>query len=294
MSTTRKPNQIPAELGPTQLIAVSSLTFPRSFRSYKAPAIKQAARFLETFGNRLPILIDAKRNVIAGEIWALAAKRLELPEIPAIFVEGLSSDQLDAYRIGIQKIPELGGWDENALGEIFKDWSSRALDFEIEIVGFSMPEIDSLIGSLDSTAFGGEVAEEPIPVGSGNAVTRAGDIWIAGGHRILCGNSLDYASFASLMGDEKASIVLTDPPYNVAIDGHAGGKGSIHHREFAMASGEMASAEFIAFLFTLSVHGLAPRRRAAPGWPYSLFRTQEHHRLGQIKRRHGLVVSVSA
>jgi DNA modification methylase len=243
-------NQLPVELGPTQLVAVSSLTFPRSFRSYKAPAIKQATRFLETFGNRLPILIDAKRNVIAGEIWALAAKRLELPEIPAIFVEGLSSDQLDAYRIGIQKIPELGGWDENALGEIFKDWSGRALDFEIEITGFVMPEIDSIIGSLDSTTFGEEAAEGQIPVDPGNAVTRTGDLWIAGDHRILCGNSLDCASFSLLMGDEKASIVITDPPYNVAIDGHVGGKGSIHHREFAMASGEMEPAEFAAFLQT--------------------------------------------
>jgi DNA methylase len=250
MKITPKHNRISSELGPTQLAAVSSLQFPRSLRKYKPAHIKQAARFIETFGIRLAVLVDAERNVVAGEIWVLAVKSLEIPEIPVIFVEGLSAEQLNAYRIGIQRIPELAAWDDDALGEIFKEWTGRTLDFDIEIAGFSMPEIDFLIGGLDLTAFGNEVEEESIPAGSGDAVTRTGDVWIAGGHRILCGNSLDHASFASLLGAEKASIVITDPPYNVAIDGHAGGKGSLHHREFAMASGEMEPAEFIVFLQT--------------------------------------------
>src|ERR1700677_4008789 len=102
MPAFRKHNQISPELGPTQLIAVSSLSFPRSFRNYKTSTIRQAARFIETFGIRLPVLVDAERNVIAGEIWALAVKSLEMPEIPVLFAEGLSADQLSAYRIGIQ------------------------------------------------------------------------------------------------------------------------------------------------------------------------------------------------
>jgi DNA modification methylase len=241
-------NQLPAGLGPTQLIAVSSMRFPRSFRSYKSATVKQAARFIETFGIRLPVLVDADRNVIAGEIWAMAVKFLGLPEIPVLFVEGLSPEQLEAYRVGIQRIPELASWDEGNLAQIFKEWTSRTLEFDIEVAGFSMPEIDSLIHKLD-LADGAEISEEPLlPLGP--VVTRAGDIWLANKHRILCGNCLEREAFQAVLRGEKAALVITDPPYNVAIDGHAGGKGQIHHREFAMASGEMKKAEFTVFLQT--------------------------------------------
>jgi DNA modification methylase len=240
-------NQIPTELGSTQLVAVSSLQFPKSFRAYKSGAIKKAARFLETFGIRLPVLLDAKRNVIAGEIWALAAKSLDLPEIPALFVEGLSQNQLDAYGIGIERLPELGDWDKQALGELFADWAVSGLDFDLEIAGFSMPEIDGFIGSLDSSGEDCDDVGLPSPT-LGPAVTTLGSLWNAGKHRILCASSLEQSSFETLMRDRKASVVITDPPYNVRIDGHAGGKGEVHHREFAMASGEMSDVEFIKFL----------------------------------------------
>jgi DNA modification methylase len=246
MTFQRQHNQIHSEVGPTQLVAVSSLTFPRSFRVYSGATIKKAARFIETFGIRIPILVDTERNVIAGEIWALAAKSLDLPEIPALFAEGLTPSQLTAYRIGIERIPELGDWDEQALGEIFKQFSAGSLDFDIEIAGFSMPEIDGFIGNFDAT--NNNNGEDPIEFTAGTPVTQPGILWHAGTHRVLCGNSLEVASFQALMAGQKASMVITDPPYNVRVEGHVGGKGSIHHPEFAMASGEMSNDEFIQFL----------------------------------------------
>lgn len=248
MTTHRKHNQLPIDLGPTQLIAVSSLTFPKSLKVYPLATVKKAARFIEAFGSLLPILVDSDRNVISGEIWAWAHKRLGLPEISALFVEGLSPDQLQAYRIGIQRIPELGNWDDGALAELFKDWTSRDLEFDIELTGFEMPEIDTLIGSLAIAPEGAEADDSLESTDVGPPITKLGDIWHAGSHRILCGNSIEGASFEALMGGEKASIIITDPPYNVAINGHAGGKGQIHHREFAMASGEMSCDQFRAFL----------------------------------------------
>jgi DNA modification methylase len=248
MSISSKHNQLTSELGPTQLIAVSSLKFPKSLKVYPIVTVKKASRFIETFGARLPILVDSNRNIVAGEIWASAHIRLGLPEIPAIFVEGLSADQLQAYRVGFQRIPELGDWDEGALGELFKDWTSRDLEFDIELTGFEMPEIDALIGGLAAAPANDEVDDSLESADIGPPITRPGDIWIAGSHRILCGNSIEAASFEALRGDEKASVVITDPPYNVAIDGHAGGKGQIHHREFAMASGEMSGDQFQGFL----------------------------------------------
>jgi DNA modification methylase len=248
MTTNPKHNQFSAELGPVQSIAVSSLKFPKSLKIYPTATIKKAARFLETLGPRLPILVDSDRNIVAGEIWALAHQRLGLSEIFALFVEGLSADQLQAYRIGFQRIPELGTWDDGALGELFKDWTSRDIDFDVELAGFEMPEIDKLISNLHLAPQGDDADDNVESADVGPPLTSPGDIWIAGLHRILCGSSIEPASFNALMGDEIAAVVITDPPYNVAIEGHVGGKGRIHHDEFLMASGEMSKDEFQAFL----------------------------------------------
>src|SRR5205823_10726520 len=83
---------------------------------------------------------------------------------------------------------------------------------------------------------------------AGPPVSKIGAAWLLDHHRLLCGSALDAAAFAALMGEEHAAMVFTDPPYNVEIDGHAGGLGAIHHRPFPMASGEMDQAEFTAFL----------------------------------------------
>lgn len=92
---------------------------------------------------------------------------------------------------------------------------------------------------------------EPRP---GPAITQPGDLWLLGGHRLLCGDLRDGAAYEALLQGEKAEIAFTDPPYNVRIDGHVCGQGSIHHREFAMASGEMSSEAFTDFLKTAFQH----------------------------------------
>jgi DNA modification methylase len=113
------------------------------------------------------------------------------------------------------------------------------------VTGFEIAEIDLLIEGVDArTEPEDELAEPP----AGPPVCRLGDLWQLGRHRILCGSALDQAAYQVLMGDDRAAAVLTDPPYNVPIEGHVSGLGAIHHREFAMASGEMDEAEFTAFL----------------------------------------------
>lgn len=241
-------NQVACDLGPTQLVAVSSLKFLKSFKTYSSASVKTAARFIETFGLRLPVLLDSKRNIVSGEIWVLAHKHLGLPEISVLFVEGLSADQLNAYRLGMQRIPELGGWDNESLGELFQDWTSREIDFNVELPGFAIPEIDALISGLPDKPGASDVVDSIEAPDIGPVVTQPGDLWNCGGHRILCGSSTDEESFRTLMGQQTAAAVVTDPPYNVAVDGHVGGKGSIRHKEFAMASGEMTGTQFVAFL----------------------------------------------
>jgi hypothetical protein len=87
-------------------------------------------------------------------------------------------------------------------------------------------------------------------------VTRTGDLWLLGRHRLLCGNALETSAYDRLLGAERAQVVITDPPYNVPIAGHVSGLGKTQHREFAMASGEMSSEAFATFL-TIVFHNMA-------------------------------------
>jgi DNA methylase len=118
-----------------------------------------------------------------------------------------------------------------------------------------MPEIDVLFGELQAAGPNPDqrdpADEVPEVDNAGPAVTRAGDLWLVGKHRLICGDATDPAVYAGLLGDERAQMVFTDPPYNVPIDGHVCGLGSVKHREFAMAAGEMSEAEFTRFLKTV-------------------------------------------
>ncbi len=132
------------------------------------------------------------------------------------------------------------------------------LNFEVELTGFEMGEIDLILEDAQ-TASGEPAGPEdkvPDPV-AGPSVSQPGDLWLLGKHRILCGNALDHDAYERLLEGEKAEFVFTDPPYNVPIDGHVCGKGAIRHREFAMASGEMSQEAFTGFLTAVFRHLVA-------------------------------------
>ena len=114
----------------------------------------------------------------------------------------------------------------------------------MSITEFEIPEIDLIIGSASAE----EDPDDEVPEETSEVITQLGDLWSLGEHTIFCGDARNDSSFATLMGNRRASVVFADPPYNVVIDGHASGNGQIHHSEFAMASGEMSEAEFTEFL----------------------------------------------
>jgi len=142
---------------------------------------------------------------------------------------------------------EIASWDDRLLGEQLRELSELNLDFSLEATGFDMAEIDLLIEGASAMPEP-DPDDVPLAIASGPAVTRPGDTWLLGRHRIHCGSALDEAAYCILMEETRAAMVFTDPPYNVAIDGHASGLGAIHHRPFPMASGEMDKAAFAAFL----------------------------------------------
>lgn len=252
-----RPDSVPGPL-PNHLhlveIAFDDLVLPqRELRKHPASQIRKLAKSIERFGFVTPILVDARGAVIAGLARIAAAKTLGRTHAPAIRVEHLSEDEIRAYRIADNKLAEGADWDLDTLrieiGELVE------LDFDMEAIGFEIGEIDVL---LDDGA-----DEEPaVPETPDVPVTRLGDVWHIGPHRLVCGDSLKAETYDVLLGAETVDAVFTDAPYNVPVDKHISGLGKIKHREFAMASGEMSEEAFASFLKTVHEHIAA---RMKPG-----------------------------
>jgi DNA modification methylase len=226
---------------------------PGAPRKHPASQVRMLAKSIEAFGFNVPILVDGEDRIVAGHARVTAAGRCGMTELPAVRIEHLNETQLKAFTLADNRLAELARWDDQLLGTILLELSELDLDFDIEATGFSVAEIDLRIEGLGDTTAG----PEELPVSSGPPVVQSGELWAMGDHTLLCGNALDEASWKSLMGDERAALVVTDPPYNVPIGGHVSGLGQHRHREFAMAVGEMNEAEFTAFLANAMRHAHA-------------------------------------
>ena len=230
----------------TYLRTTSLKPDPRNPRVHTDKQVRQIAQSIESFGFNVPLLIDDQQQVIAGHGRLMAARKMGWDTVPTIKLGHLTESQRMAFLIADNKLTENAFWNERMLGEQLKILSELELDFDLEAIGFEVPEIDLLIDGLNTVPEADP--DDRLPEISDSAVTVPGDLWQMGKHRVLCGNSLTTDSYERLMRGERADLVITDPPYNVVIDGHASGNGAIHHREFAMASGEMSSTEFTDFL----------------------------------------------
>ena len=228
---------------------------PANPRRHSKKQIRQIAQSIATFGFNVPVLVDAELKVIAGHGRLLACQKLGWSEVPTLCLDHLTPAQSRGFMIADNRLSEIASWDDRLLAEQLKDLSVLGLDFSLEVTGFEVGEIDLRIGSLDSPPPPVNDPADAVPaVAPGPAVTKPGDLWLLGRHRVLCGNALDIAACSTLMGEGRAAMVFTDPPYNVAIDGHATGLGKIRHRSFAMATGEMSRPGFVVFLATALRH----------------------------------------
>lgn len=219
----------------------------RNARTHSRKQVRQIADSIQRFGFTNPVLIDADDTILAGHGRVAAARLLQLPEVPVLCIAHLSAAERKAYALADNKIALNAGWDQDLLALELQELLD--FDFEVELTGFSLAEIDNTLDAAKERSTEAEVGPlDCIPDAAGPAVTIAGDIWHLGRHRLICGDARDQAAYAALLGNEQAALVFTDPPYNVAIDGNVCGLGKVHHREFAMASGEMSTSEFTAFL----------------------------------------------
>jgi 16S rRNA G966 N2-methylase RsmD len=238
-----------------EMVSVSALRpYARNPRVHSKKQLRQIADSIQVFGWTNPILIDGDGGVIAGHGRLQAAKLLGLERVPTIRLEHMSEAQKRAYVIADNRLAELAGWDDATLAIELQALTEIDLEFSVEITGFETAEIDALIGGLSASEDPDPADQVPPPDTSAPPVSRVGDLWRLGRHRLLCADATRPDAFAQLLAGERAQMAFTDPPYNVPIDGHVSGLGAVKHTEFVMASGEMSEPEFTGFLQTVLGH----------------------------------------
>lgn len=213
---------------------------PTKVRRLDPVHVREVATSIARLGFCDPLLIGSDGELIDGEIRYAAAGQLGLERAPCIRVGHLGRDEQRVLRLAVNRLAEKGQWDLDALKIEFEQLI--VVDAPIEISGFAPAEIDHIL--LGDEAEGLETG--PLEAAPGaTPISKAGDIFILGPHRVICGDARDPEVVARLVRDDPpARLLLTDEPYNVAIGGNVS-RGD--HREFAMASGEMSEAEYLAF-----------------------------------------------
>lgn len=183
--------------------------YDKNPRKNKA-AVDYVANSIKEFGFQQPIVVDKDMVVIAGHTRLKAAKKLKLKEVPVVIADNLTEEQVKAYRLADNKTAEKAEWDFDLLTDELL--SLQELDFDMEQFGFDF-DFSEDEEAVEDDNWEADVPEEPI--------SKRGDIWVLGRHRLMCGDSTDAADVALLMNGNKADMLLTDPPYNVDYTGKA-------------------------------------------------------------------------
>lgn len=234
-------------LGPIEYRPIGSLAaYEKNPRRHPEKQIVKLMASMREFGFALPVLVDADGTIIAGHARIEAARRLGIAEVPVLVAADWSKAQVRAYRLADNRLAELATWDDELLA-IELSALIEIGDVPIEVLGWETAEID-LITDRDGKTATSEDPADAVPEPPTVPVARTGDLWLLGSHRLLCASSLEASAWAQLMDGHVGAMVFTDAPYNVPVSGHVCGLGKVQHAEFAMASGEMSSAEFTTFL----------------------------------------------
>jgi len=231
-------------------------------RTHSKKQIRQIAQSIKRFGFTNPVLIDEANGIIAGHGRVLAAQAIGLKDVPCLRLAHLSEVEKRAYILADNKLALNAGWDQELLAIELQGLIEA--NYSVEVTGFTVGEVDAVLQSAqEATSNGSDAAENACPEPEDVAVTRPGDIWQLGRHRLICGDAQDTGVYTRLLAGEAVDAVFTDPPYNVPIDGHVSGLGATRHREFAFAAGEMSRDAFTTFLKVTLGHAAASCRDGA-------------------------------
>jgi len=243
------------EPGAIEYVPVGALkSDPHNARKHPESQIELLAASIRQFGFVGAIIVDEGNVIISGHGRHEAAKRVGMDVVPCIRITHLTAKAKIALALADNRLGELSAWDEVALTSQLEQLLAPDLDFDFEVTGFDTVDADRLLGPepdpLGRKSGTGEFsvdADDNVPRLETEApsVSQPGDMWDLGTHRVLHGDALDPRSYEVLLGDEVATQVVTDPPYNVPNRGHVSSR---PFREFAMAAGEMSPKEFSGFL----------------------------------------------
>lgn len=202
-----------------QLVSISQLVpYVNNARTHSDAQVKKLRASLREFGFINPVIIDSEYNVIAGHGRILAAKEEGIEKIPCVFVDYLTPAQKKAYILADNRMAMDAGWDEELLRVEIE--ALQAESFDVGLTGFDEKDIAELFTGEDDDAqdddfdVDEELQKPP--------VTKSGDVWLLGNHRLICGDSTKAETYDVLMNGRKANLVVTDPPYNVNYEGSAG------------------------------------------------------------------------
>jgi ParB-like chromosome segregation protein Spo0J len=261
-SASKTPTASEPDLSQVEWVPIRALRpNPRNARTHSKKQLRQIAASLRNFGFLNPIIADDGNVVLAGHGRLEAARLNGMEKAPVLRFSHLSEVQKRAYVLADNRIAENAGWDREMLsielGELVEFLPVEGL--EVSLTGFEVAEIDLLLADMAAPKI---APEDALPALREHAISRRGDLWRLGRHRLLCGDARNAADLAVLMDGTLAPAVFCDPPYNVAVKS-IGGRGRTRHREFAFASGEMSRGEYRDFLKETLANGARVSRPGA-------------------------------
>jgi DNA modification methylase len=216
------------------------IPYARNARTHSDAQVAQIAGSIREFGWTNPVLVDGRSGIVAGHGRVLAARKLKMDAVPVIELFGLSEAQRRAYILADNRLALNAGWDEALLAAEVADLV--ALGVDLELSGFDAGEVEALLEQANgTTSFADEAPEVPV-----TPVSRSGDLWLVGSHRLLCGDATRPEDVARALGGALADMVFTDPPYNV--DYRGGGHAAIANDDLGSGFGAFLLAACSAFL----------------------------------------------
>ena len=204
-------------------------------RKLSETAIEKVAMSLKEYGFRQPIVVDKDRVIVAGHTRFRASKKLGLKQVPVSIIDNLTEEQINAYRIADNRTAEESEWDNELLKMEIKELEAK--DFKLDLLGFNDDQLNDILFEEKQ----GLTDEDEVPETPEEPISKLGDIWKLGKHKLICGDSTKLNTYEKLCKETKVDLYLTDPPYNVSYEGKTKDKLTIQNDK-------QTDDEFIQFL----------------------------------------------
>jgi DNA modification methylase len=185
-------------------------------RKLSETAIEKVAMSLKEYGFRQPIVVDKDRVIVAGHTRFRASKKLGLKQVPVSIIDNLTDEQINAYRIADNRTAEESEWDNELLKMEIKELEAK--DFKLDLLGFNEDQLNDILFEEKQ----GLTDEDEVPEAPEEPISKLGDIWKLGNHRVMCGDSTIIDEIDKLTEKQKPDMIFTDPPYNLAFNGRSG------------------------------------------------------------------------